>query len=139
MATKTVFISTVVLVNEHNEILIARRPSGKDLAGYWEIPGGKFEPGETAQAAAIREMKEELGIDIAEADLSPFTFLSIEYDAFALVMLVYLTHTWQGAPTPLENQEIAWVSAGELHTYPVPPADIPLIKQLKDRFAAKGI
>ena len=131
---KTVTISAVALINENHEILLTQRPEGKSLAGMWEFPGGKIEPEETADRAAVREMEEELGVRIAEEDLQPFTFISIEYEEFFLIMLLYIVKKWEGSPQSLEGQAFAWVAIEDLTKYPVPPADEPIIKQLQCDF-----
>jgi 8-oxo-dGTP diphosphatase len=113
-------------------VLLARRPEGKALAGLWEFPGGKLKEGETPEAALIRELKEELGIDVSAACLAPFAFASHAYETFHLLMPLYLCRRWQGEPRPREGQELAWVRPMRLADYPMPPADLPLVAQLRD-------
>ena len=113
-------------------VLIAQRPPGKHLAGGWEFPGGKLHPGETPEAGLIRELKEELGIDVSAACLAPFAFASHAYERFHLMMPLYLCRRWKGVPTPREGQTLAWVRPQKLADYPMPPADKPLIPLLRD-------
>jgi 8-oxo-dGTP diphosphatase len=113
-------------------VLLARRPEGKKMAGLWEFPGGKLNPGETPEAALIRELKEELGIDVAAACLAPFAFASHDYDGFHLLMPLFVCRRWNGTPTPRENQTLVWVRAAKLTDYEMPPADKPLIPLLRD-------
>ena len=120
------------LVDLEGRILLARRPEGKKMAGLWEFPGGKVNPGETPEAALIRELKEELGIDVSAACLAPFTFASHEYDTFHLLMPLFVCRRWQGDPAGRENQALAWVRAQRLADYEMPPADKPLIPLLRD-------
>ena len=128
----TVLVSAVALIDRDGRVLLAQRPAGKRMAGLWEFPGGKIETGETPEAALIRELGEELGIDTAESCLAPLTFASHSYDDFHLLMLVYVCRKWSGTPRPLEGGELAWVRASRLRDYEMPPADIPLIPVLQD-------
>ena len=128
----TVLVSAVALVDRDGRVLLAQRPEGKKLAGMWEFPGGKVEPGETPEAALIRELGEELGIDTAESCLAPLSFASHSYDDFHLIMLVFVCRKWQGHPKPLEGGELAWVRPARLRDYEMPPADLPLIPVLQD-------
>ena len=128
----TVLVSAVALIDRDGRVLLAQRPAGKRMAGLWEFPGGKIETGETPEAALIRELGEELGIDTAESCLAPLTFASHSYDDFHLLMLVYVCRKWSGTPRPLEGGELAWVRAPRLRDYDMPPADIPLIPVLQD-------
>ncbi len=128
----TVLVSAVALVDDDNRILIAQRPEGKSMAGLWEFPGGKVEVGESPEAALIRELKEELSIDVTEACLAPFTFASHGYEKFHLLMPLYVCRRWNGTPIPAEGQVLKWVLANQLKEYPMPPADIPLIAMLRD-------
>ena len=128
----TVLVSAVALIDRDGQVLLAQRPAGKRMAGLWEFPGGKIETGETPEAALIRELGEELGIDTAESCLAPLTFASHSYDDFHLLMLVYVCRKWTGTPRPLEGGELAWVQASRLRDYEMPPADIPLIPVLQD-------
>lgn len=128
----TVLVSAVALIDRDGRVLLAQRPAGKRMAGLWEFPGGKIETGETPEAALIRELGEELGIDTAESCLAPLTFASHSYDDFHLLMLVYVCRKWSGTPRPLEGGELAWVWASRLRDYDMPPADIPLIPVLQD-------
>jgi len=129
---KTVLVAAVALVDVDGRVLIAQRPEGKSMAGLWEFPGGKVEPGETPEQALIRELREELAIDVTEACLAPFTFASHIYEDFHLLMPLYLCRRWDGILQPLEGQQVKWVRPLELRTYPMPPADEPLIAMLRD-------
>lgn len=102
------------------------------MAGLWEFPGGKVQPGETPENALRRELDEELAIDVCETCLAPFTFASHSYDAFHLLMPLFICRNWEGEPTPVEGQELAWVRPMALKTYPMPEADVPLIPWLRD-------
>jgi 8-oxo-dGTP diphosphatase len=131
-ALKTILVAAVALVDGDGRVLLAQRPAGKTLAGLWEFPGGKVEPGETPERALIRELKEELGIDVAASCLAPFTFASHRYDDFHLLMPLYVCRVWQGIATALEGQVLAWVRPSAMGTYPMPPADKPLVAMLRD-------
>ena len=127
-----ILVVAVALVDADGRVLIAKRPEGKSMAGLWEFPGGKVDPGETPEAALIRELHEELGLDTRESCLAPLTFASHAYEKFHLLMPLYACRVWQGDPTPKEGQELAWVRPLKLKDYPMPPADIPLIAMLRD-------
>jgi len=127
-----VLVSAVALVDVDGRILLTERPAGKPLAGLWEFPGGKVNPGETPETALIRELAEELGIDIAASCLAPFTFASYSYPDFHLLMPLYLCRKWSGIPTAREGQRLAWVRPARLGDYPMPPADPPLVAMLRD-------
>lgn len=129
---KIVLVSAVALIDQDGRILLAQRPEGKSLAGLWEFPGGKVEPGESPERALIRELDEELGIDTWESCLAPLTFASHAYDDFHLLMPLFACRKWQGTPQPKEGQVLKWVHARDLRDYPMPPADIPLIPILRD-------
>ena len=129
---KIVLVVAVVLVDPDGRVLIAKRPEGKAMAGLWEFPGGKVDPGETPEAALIRELKEELGVDTAESCLAPLTFASHAYDDFHLLMPLYVCRRWKGVVTPQEGQEVTWVRPMRLGDYPMPPADKPLIAMIRD-------
>ena len=128
----SVLVSAVALVDRDGRVLLAQRPAGKKLAGMWEFPGGKVEAGETPEAALIRELGEELGIDTAESCLAPLSFASHSYDDFHLIMLVFVCRKWHGHPKPLEGGDLAWVRPAKLRDYEMPPADLPLIPVLQD-------
>ena len=121
-----VLVAACVLLDGDGRILIAKRPEGRSLAGLWEFPGGKVEPGESPEHALIRELAEELGIDIAAADLAPLTFASHAYPDFHLLMPLFLCRRWRGEVRPHEGQELLWVIPAELVSYAMPPADEPL-------------
>ncbi len=125
-------VAACALINPHGQILLARRPPGKRLAGLWEFPGGKLAAGEMPEAALVRELSEELGILVRESDLAPFVFASHAYADFHLLMPLYLCRRWQGVPTGREGQALAWVAPDRLDEYPLPPADRPLIPMLRD-------
>ena len=128
----TVLVVAVALVDVDGRVLIAKRPEGKKLAGLWEFPGGKVEPGERPESALIRELNEELGIDVNEACLAPFVFASHAYDSFHLLMPLYLCRRWNGVVTAREHDALAWVKPNRLSDYPMPPADEPLVAWLRD-------
>ncbi len=125
-------VAACALVDIEARVLIARRPEGKPLAGLWEFPGGKVNPGESPEAALIRELKEELDIDVAESCLAPFTFASHAYEKFHLMMPLYLCRRWEGMVRATEGQTLAWVRVNKLTDYPMPPADKPLVAMLRD-------
>ena len=128
----TVLVVAVALVDVDGRVLIARRPEGKSMAGLWEFPGGKVDPGETPEAALVRELREELGIDTAESCLAPLAFASHRYDGFHLLMPLYACRRWNGTVTAKEHQELAWVRPVRLGDYPMPPADAPLVAMIHD-------
>lgn len=129
---KTVLVSAVALIDVEGRILLTQRPEGKSMAGLWEFPGGKVEPGETPEHALIRELQEELGIDTWESCLAPLTFASHSYEDFHLLMPLYACRKWNGFPQGREGQTLKWARVNELRDYPMPPADIPLIPILRD-------
>ena len=131
-ALPQILVVAAALVDADNRVLLAQRPEGKSMAGLWEFPGGKVELAETPEAALIRELQEELGIDTRESCLAPFTFASHSYETFHLLMPVYIIRTWQGTLTSREGQALKWVRPTALKDYPMPPADIPLIAMLRD-------
>lgn len=120
------------LVDADRRVLIAQRPQGKQLAGLWEFPGGKIEPGETPEAALIRELAEELGVETQQACLAPLTFASHGYADWHLLMPLYVCRKWQGTPVAREHAALKWVRPQTLRDYPMPPADEPLIAPLCD-------
>lgn len=129
---RIVLVAAVALIDKDGRVLLAQRPEGKSLAGLWEFPGGKVEPGESPETALIRELHEELGIETWSSCLAPLTFASHAYDDFHLLMPLFACRRWQGIPHPREGQNLAWARAAELGNYPMPPADIPLIPVLRD-------
>lgn len=129
---KLLLVSAVALIDTEGRVLLAQRPKGKSMAGLWEFPGGKVEPGETPEAALVRELHEELGIETWNSCLAPLTFASHSYDDFHLMMPLFACRKWSGVPTPREGQVLKWVKARDLRDYPMPPADIPLIPILRD-------
>jgi 8-oxo-dGTP diphosphatase len=120
------------LVDADRRVLIAQRPEGKPLAGLWEFPGGKIDPGERPEQTLIRELREEIGITVKEACLAPLTFASYAYEDFHLLMPLYICRRWDGQVVAREGQKLAWVRANKLRGYPMPPADVPLIPPLID-------
>ena len=127
-----VLVSAVALIDVEDRILISQRPQQKSMGGLWEFPGGKIETSETPENALIRELKEELDIDVSESCLAPLTFASHCYDNFHLVMFLYVCRVWNGVPIPKEKQKIKWVAPSKLNEYPMPPADKPLISLLNE-------
>ena len=127
-----VLVVAVALIDTDGRVLLTQRPPGKVMAGLWEFPGGKVHEGETPEAALIRELKEELDIDVSASCLAPFTFASYGYSDFHLLMPLYVCRKWQGAILPREGQRLAWVRPERLGDYPMPPADTPLIAMLRD-------
>ena len=126
-----VVVAAVALIDAAGRVLLARRPAGKPMAGLWEFPGGKLDLGETPEVALVRELAEELGIAVRAEDLAPLTFASHSYADFHLLMPLYQCRGWSGEPMPREGQQLAWVSPARLGAYPMPPADAPLIAQLR--------
>ena len=129
---KLTLVVAVALVDQDNRILLAQRPEGKQLAGLWEFPGGKVEPGERPEETLIRELREELGITVKEPCLAPLTFASHAYESFHLLMPLYVCRRWEGFVQSLEGQSLKWVRPQDLRTYPMPSADEPLIPFLLD-------
>jgi 8-oxo-dGTP diphosphatase len=129
---KTLLVSAGALIDPDGRVLLAQRPEGKSMAGLWEFPGGKVEPGETPEAALIRELHEELGIDTWASCLAPLTFASHSYPEFHLLMPLFACRKWQGIVQGREGQRLAWVKPAALRDYPMPPADLPLIPILRD-------
>ena len=125
-------VVAAALVDIDNRVLIAKRPAGKAMAGLWEFPGGKVAPGELPERAIIRELKEELDIDVTASCLAPLTFASHSYDDFHLLMPLYAVRVWKGEPRATEGQELKWVRPTRLVDYPMPPANIPLIAMIRD-------
>jgi len=132
MSGSLLLVVACALVDADRRVLIAQRPDGKSRAGLWEFPGGKVEPGETPEAALIRELEEELGIATKSACLAPLTFASHSYESFHLLMPVFVCRKWQGVPQPREHVALRWVRPQALRDYPMPPADEPLAAYLRD-------
>jgi len=128
----TLLVVAAALVDRDGRVLLAERPAGKQMAGLWEFPGGKVSLGETPEAALIRELKEELDVDVEASCLAPFTFASHTYEAFHLLMPLYVCRVWNGMPRGLEGQRLAWATPAEMKNYPMPPADKPLVAMLRD-------
>ncbi len=129
---KTVLVVAAALIDDDGRVLIAQRPEGKAMAGLWEFPGGKVEPGEIPEAALIRELEEELGIVVKKACLAPFVFASHTYENFHLLMPLYLIRRWEGEPESREHKSLKWVKPLALRDYDMPPADLPLVAYLID-------
>lgn len=132
MSQDIILVVACALVDNDGRVLLTKRPEGRSMAGLWEFPGGKVEEGETPEAALIRELKEELSIDVSESCLAPFTFASHEYETFHLLMPLYICRRWCGDIEPQEGQEMAWVRPNKMRDFPMPPADVPLTAMLRD-------
>jgi 8-oxo-dGTP diphosphatase len=130
VSVRLVLVSACALIDPDGRVLIAQRPPGKTMAGLWEFPGGKVEPGERPEQTLIRELKEELGIAVKEDCLAPLTFASHAYPDFYLLMPLYVCRRWDGFVQAKEGQELKWVRTHDLRNYPMPPADEPLISHL---------
>lgn len=129
---RVVLVAAVALFDRDERVLLAQRPPGKPLAGYWEFPGGKIEAGETPEAALVRELKEELDIDACLECFQPFSFASHSYPDFHLLMPLFLCRRWEGLAKPLEGQVLKWVKISQMRSYKLPPADLPLLAMLED-------
>ena len=127
-------VVSIALVNNENEILLSKRPEKKHLSGFWEFPGGKVEEGETPEKALIREVKEELNIDINNKCIAPLSFSEFDYNNFQLLLLLYICRRWDGVPMSMENNKLEWVKPNMLRDYKMPPADDALIYCLQDLF-----
>jgi 8-oxo-dGTP diphosphatase len=127
---RLVLVAACALIDADGRVLLAQRPSGKSMAGLWEFPGGKVDPGESPEASLIRELNEELGIVVQESCLAPLSFASHRYADFHLLMPLYVCRRWEGIVRAREAQQLAWVRPGRLRDYPMPPADAPLIAHL---------
>ncbi|HJN60982.1 MAG TPA: (deoxy)nucleoside triphosphate pyrophosphohydrolase [Alphaproteobacteria bacterium] len=125
-------VAAIALIDADGRVLIAERPKGKHLEGLWEFPGGKLRHGETPEAALIRELGEELGIDVEQSCLAPLSFASHDYGEFHLLMPLYVCRIWNGVVTAREGQQLKWVRPSSLRDYPMPPADAPLVAALRD-------
>lgn len=135
---KLLLVAACALIDADGRVLIARRPANKEMAGLWEFPGGKVDDGERLEQTLIRELKEELGIEVQEACLAPLTFASHTYPQFQLLMPLWICRRWEGEPKAMEGQELAWVNVRRLRDYPMPPADEPLIPHLIDLIGSPG-
>jgi 8-oxo-dGTP diphosphatase len=129
---KLVLVVACALIDPDGRVLLAQRPEGKSMAGLWEFPGGKVEAGERPEQTLIRELDEELGIAVHENCLAPFTFASHGYDGFHLLMPLYVCRRWDGIAAPREGQKLAWVRPKDMDASRMPPADVPLVAQLRD-------
>ncbi len=129
---RLLLVVACALVDTDSRVLLARRPDGKSMAGLWEFPGGKVGASETPEHALIRELREELAIDVSQACLAPFTFASHDYGDFHLLMPLYVCRQWNGVITPREHADLAWVRPRRMASWPMPPADAPLVAMLCD-------
>ena len=127
-----VIVASIAIIDANDQILIAKRPNKKHLSGFWEFPGGKVEKGESPENALVREVKEELNIDIHNKCIAPLTFSEFNYEKFHLLLLLYVCRRWEGEPMSMEKNEIKWVKANTLRQYKMPPADDSLIYSLQD-------
>ena len=125
-------VVTAVIERGDRRILIGQRRRGDSSPLKWEFPGGKLEPGETPETSLIRELKEELGIDVKSSCLAPATFASHAYDDFHLIMYLFLCLRWEGIPHGAEGQALLWKRPAEMRDLPMPPADRPLVAMLMD-------
>jgi 8-oxo-dGTP diphosphatase len=132
MTLPILLVAACALIDSDGRVLLARRPPGKPLAGLWEFPGGKVEAGETPEAALIRELKEELDIEVPAKCLAPLSFASHSYPEFHLLMPLFVCRRWEGDISPLQGQQLVWVRAQKLADYAMPPADEPLKVVLRD-------
>ncbi len=130
--SEILLVAAAALIDVDGRVLLCKRPHGKHLAGMWEFPGGKVDKGETPEACLIRELDEELGINVVEACLAPFVFTSHAYDSFHLLMPLYLCRRWNGVVQAREHEAITWVRPNQMADYPMPPADAPLVAWLRD-------
>lgn len=131
-ARPMLLVAAAALIDADGRVLMASRPPGKTMSGLWEFPGGKVAAGETPEAALVRELDEELGIDVGESCLAPIAFASHDYDTFHLLMPLYAVRQWQGTPAPREGQMLRWVRTAAMSGLPMPPADIPLVALLRE-------
>jgi 8-oxo-dGTP diphosphatase len=129
---RLLLVAACALVDSDHRVLLARRPEGKPMAGLWEFPGGKVHDDETPEACVIREVEEELGLDVTANCLAPLTLASYAYDEFHLLMPLFVCRVWQGMPQPREGQTIKWLRPRDMSAYPMPPADLPLVAFLRD-------
>lgn len=130
--SELLLVAACALVDPDHRVLLSRRPAGKPMAGLWEFPGGKVQPGETPEACVIRELHEELGLDVTASCLAPLTFASHAYADFHLLMPLFVCRVWDGTPTPREGQTLRWVRPRDMTGCPMPPADRPLVAFLRD-------
>lgn len=129
---RLLIVAAGALIDGDGRVLLARRPANKEMAGLWEFPGGKLMDGETPEGALVRELKEELGIDVETSCLAPIAFSSLSSADFHLLMPLYACRKWKGVARPLEAEALAWVRPAEFQGYDMPPADRPLAAQLRD-------
>ncbi len=132
MEPRLMLVVACALIDPDGRVLLAQRPPGKNMGGLWEFPGGKIEAGEAPEETLIRELQEELGITVKEACLAPFTFASHAYPEFHLLMPLYVCRRWEGTPRTIEHAALRWVRPKDMGSYPMPPADLPLIPMLRD-------
>ena len=127
------FVVAAALTNQAGEILLQRRPEGRQMAGLWEFPGGKVDSGESPESALVRELEEELGVVVEPGNLHPLAFASEPLGDRNLLLLLYICRTWQGDPKPLESPEIRWLRPEDMSALPMPPADRPLVVALAQK------
>jgi 8-oxo-dGTP diphosphatase len=132
VSMRIILVVACALIDPDGRVLIAQRPATKNMGGLWEFPGGKVEPGETPEDTLIRELREELGITVKADCLAPFTFASHAYADFHLLMPLYVCRRWEGIPQPIEHPQLKWVRPKDMSSYPMPPADLPLVPMLRD-------
>ena len=132
MASSAIQLISVALIDSDGRVLLAERPEGKIFAGYWEFPGGKIETGETPEAALVRELDEELGVDTKDSCLAPLGFVSHPYDTHHMVLLLYVCRKWSGRPQPKEGGQLKWVAPARLRDFEMPPANKELISVIQD-------
>ena len=130
---KLLLVVAVALIDVDGRILLAQRPAGKDMAGLWEFPGGKVKDTETPEEALCRELREELNIETSPGCLYPLSFASHAYEAFHLLMPLYICRVWRGMPEPKEGQTLVWAHINQLSDFAMPPADVPLVAALRDK------
>jgi 8-oxo-dGTP diphosphatase len=129
-------VVAAALLDGDGRILLQQRAPGRAMAGLWEFPGGKVEQGELPEAALARELAEELGIDIAPADVVPACFATAPVAGRHMILLLYLCRRWRGEPAALDASELAWLRPAEMRPDEMPPADAPLIPMLDALIAA---
>jgi 8-oxo-dGTP diphosphatase len=131
-APAIVLVAAAALIDVDGRVLVAKRPEGKTMAGLWEFPGGKVAHGETPEVALVRELAEELAIEVCETCLYPLSFASHAYEDFHLLMPLFACRKWEGIPAPQEGQDIRWLHPNALTALAMPPADAPLVQALRD-------
>lgn len=123
-------VVAAALIDREGRVLLQQRAPGRTMAGLWEFPGGKVEAGEITEAALARELEEELGVEVAAADLVPACFASAFVGDCHMTLLLYLCRRWQSEPRPLDASGLKWLSPAEMDPGEMPPADRPLVSLL---------